>query len=145
MRTILFSAFLFCLSVTVQSQDLLDQYISGFNYEARKSMKVSSEEILELLINKKAILLDIRFEEEQKAWSMPYAVLMPLPQLPDRYSELDKNTTIVTACPDKDRAIMAMMYLKSKGYKVKYLKDGLLGLAELLRGDKAQEFIKKLD
>lgn len=145
MRTILFSVFLFCLSVTAQSQDLLDQYVSSFDYEARKSMKVSSEDLLELLINKKAILLDIRFDEEQKAWSMPYAVFMPLPELPVRYTELDKNILIVTACPDKDRSIMAMMYLKSKGYEVKYLKDGLLGLAELLRGDKAREFIKKLD
>lgn len=145
MKTILFSAFLLCFSVAVQSQDLLDQYVSSFDYEARKSMKVSSEELLELLINKKAILLDIRFEEEQKAWSMPYAVLMPLPELPAHYTELDKNMPIVTACPDKDRSIMAMMYLKSKGYKVRYLRDGLLGLAELLRGDKAREFIKKLD
>lgn len=37
MRTILFSAFLFCFSATVQSQDLLDQYVSDFDYEARKS------------------------------------------------------------------------------------------------------------
>lgn len=145
MRTILFSTFLFCLSLTVQSQDLLDQYVSGFDYEARKAMKVSNEDLLELLINQKAILLDIRFEEEQKAWSMPYAVFMPLPELPGRYTELDKSMTIVTACPHKDRAIMAMMYLKSKGYEVKYLQDGLLGLAEYLRGDKAREFIKKLD
>jgi len=145
MKTILFSVSLLCLSITVQSQDLLDQYVSDFDYEARKAMKVSNEELLELLINKDAILLDIRFEEEQKAWSMPYAVLMPLPELPGRYTELDKNMAIVTACPHKDRAIMAMMYLKSKGYKVKYLQDGLLGLAEYLKGDKALEFIKKLD
>jgi len=145
MKTILFSAFLFCLSVNVQSQDLLDQYISGFNYEARKSMKVSSEDLLELLINKQAILLDIRFDEEQKSWSFPFALSIPLPELPKRYVDLDKNVLIVTACPHKDRAIMAMMFLKSKGFQVKYLEDGLLDLAEHLRGDKAREFIKKLD
>ncbi len=145
MRTTLFSAWLFCLSVSVQSEDLLDKYVSSFDYEARKTMKVSSEDLLELLINQKVVLLDIRFEEEQKAWAMPFAVFMPLPELPVRYTELDKNIPIVTACPDKDRSIMAMMYLKSKGYEVQYLKDGLLGLAELLRGDKAREFIKKLD
>lgn len=108
-------------------------------------MKVSNEELLELLLSKQAILLDIRFEEEQKAWSMPYAVFMPLPDLPARTTELDKSMTIVTACPHKDRAIMAMMYLKSKGFEVRYLQDGLLGLAEYLRGDKAREFIKLLD
>ena len=145
MKTILFSVSLLCLSITAQSQDLLDQYVSGFDYDARKSMKVSSEDLLELLINKDAILLDIRFEEEHESWSMPYAVFMPLPELPGRYIEFDKNMAVVTACPHKDRAIMAMMYLKRKGYNVKYLQDGLLGLAEYLRGDKAREFIKKLD
>ena len=36
---------------------------------------------------------------------------------------------------------MAMMYLKSKGYQAAYLKDGLLGLADYLRGDNANNFI----
>jgi len=35
-----------------------------------------------------------------------------------------------------------MIYLKTKGYKVKYLTDGLLGLAGNLRGDNAYDFIK---
>jgi hypothetical protein len=34
-----------------------------------------------------------------------------------------------------------MMYLKSKGYKVKYLSEGLLKLADYLRGDNAKNFI----
>jgi hypothetical protein len=32
-----------------------------------------------------------------------------------------------------------MVYLKTQGFDVKYLEDGQLGLAELLRGDKAKE------
>lgn len=55
--------------------------------------------------------------------------------------ELDKTKLIVTACPHKDRAALVRMYLTIKGYRAKYLKDGLLGLVELLRGDRAQEFI----
>ncbi|KAF0155258.1 MAG: hypothetical protein FD159_2242 [Syntrophaceae bacterium] len=30
-----------------------------------------------------------------------------------------------------------------KGYKSKYLTDGLLGLADYLRGDRAKDFIKE--
>ena len=37
---------------------------------------------------------------------------------------------------------MAMMFLKSKGYKAAYLKDGLIGLADHLRGDRAKKFIR---
>jgi rhodanese-related sulfurtransferase len=73
---------------------------------------------------------------------MDYAIKMPLSTLPQRYEELPKDKLIVTSCPHKDRAILAMMYLRSKGYKVAYLKDGLLGLADHLRGDNAKNFIR---
>ena len=34
-----------------------------------------------------------------------------------------------------------MSYLRSKGINAKYLTDGLIGLAENLRGDNAEEFV----
>ncbi|MDZ7660413.1 rhodanese-like domain-containing protein [Fodinibius sp.] len=138
--------FIMGISTTpLSAQSTLDNYITSFDYEARKEMKVSSEEIVNLLISGDAILLDIRFEEEQQSWAMPYAMAMPLPKIPGRIEELDKSKTIVAACPHRDRAIIAMMYLKSKGFDAKYLNEGLLGLAEYLRGDRAREFIKELD
>lgn len=133
--------FLFATVSSVSAQSLLDEYLLNFTYESRKEMKITSEEIVQLLVDDEAILVDIRFEEEQASWSMDYAIKMPLPSLPQRLSELPKDKLIVTSCPKKDRAIMAMMYLKSKGYEVAYLKDGLLGLAEYLRGDNAKNFI----
>lgn len=131
-------------STLVSGQSKLDDFLSDFNYESRKEMKVSSEQIVTLLQDNQAILVDIRFEEEQAAWQMPYALKMPLPTLPSRYNELPKDKLIVTACPHKDRAIIAMVYLISKGYQVAYLSEGLLGLAEYLRGNNAKNFIKKL-
>jgi len=56
--------------------------------------------------------------------------------------KIDKKKLIVTACPHNDRAIIAMIYLKSQGYNVKYLSDGLLGLADYLRGNNALDFIQ---
>jgi hypothetical protein len=35
-----------------------------------------------------------------------------------------------------------MTYLKTKGFNVKYLADGLVGMAEHLRGDRAREFVE---
>ena len=72
---------------------------------------------------------------------MPYAISIPLPDLPNNLDKLDEKKIIVTACPHKDRAIIAMTYLKTQGYKVKYLTDGLIGLAEYLRGNNAYNFI----
>ena len=124
-------------------QTSLDAFLAEFDYESRKAMKLSSEQLVALLQEDTAILVDIRFEEEQAAWQMDYAIKMPLPNLPTAYSELPKDKLIVTACPHKDRAIIAMVYLRTKGYNVAYLKDGLLGLAEYLRGDNANDFIKE--
>lgn len=72
---------------------------------------------------------------------MEFAINIPLNELPGRLAELDRGKTVVTACPHKDRAIIAMVYLKTKGFEVKYLQDGLVELAEYLRGDKARELV----
>ena len=69
---------------------------------------------------------------------------IPLNELPVRLNELDKNKLIVIACPHKDRAAMARMFLTVKGFKAKYLEDGLLGLAEFLRGDKAKGLMEAI-
>ena len=119
----------------------LDDYLTSFTYQERKDMKIDSVELVELLKTGEAQLIDIRFPEEFAAWHMGFAKNIPLNELPSRLSELDKNKLIVTACPHYDRSSMARLYLITKGYKARYLHDGLLGLAELLRGDTAREFI----
>lgn len=119
----------------------LDDYLAGFTYQERKDMKIDSKELVELLKTGKAQLVDIRFPEEYAAWRMGFAKNIPLNELPSRLDELDRNKLIVTACPHYDRASMARLYLITKGYRARYLNDGLLGLAELLRGDKARDFI----
>jgi len=37
-----------------------------------------------------------------------------------------------------------MAYLREKGFSARYLEDGLVGLAEYLRGDLARDFFFKL-
>ncbi len=123
------------------SQESMDDFVDQFDYETRNDMKVSSKEMIDLVNQKKAVLLDIRFEEEYQSWNFPFALHIALPDLPEKMNTLDQKTLYVTACPHNDRAIIAMMYLKSKGYKVKYLSEGLLILADYLRGDNAKNFI----
>lgn len=119
----------------------LEEYLSKFDYAARKEMKIDSKELVELLKKGEVQFIDIRFPEEFAAWRMGAAKSIPLNELPARLGELDKDKLIVTACPHNDRANLARIYLTTKGYKAKYLEDGLLGLAELLRGDKAKALI----
>lgn len=136
--------FVFTSCINAQDKNL-ENYLLNFDYAARIEMKINSKELIRLLKDDRAILIDIRFEEEYKAWNMPIAINIPLPELPKNLDKLDKRKLIVTACPHRDRAIIAMTYLKSKGYKVKYLTDGLIGMAENLRGDNAKLFIEKTE
>nr|MDA3909655.1 rhodanese-like domain-containing protein [Sulfurimonas sp.] len=128
------------LNLSAQSYEA---YLTSFTYEERKDMKIRAVELSVMLEEGTVQLVDIRFKEEFEAWNMPYAINIPINELPKRLNELDKSKLIVTACPHKDRAIMARTYLKLKGYKSRYLSDGLIGLAEFLRGDNAKEFIEE--
>jgi multidrug efflux pump subunit AcrB/rhodanese-related sulfurtransferase len=123
----------------------LEQYIAAFDYTTGKEMKIDSKELVQLLKEGKAQLIDIRFAEEYSAWKVMPSMNIPLNQLPARLAELDKTKIIVTACPHKDRATVAMVYLRSKGIKARYLIDGLIGLAENLRGDTAKDFVNALE
>jgi len=138
---VLLGSLCFC-SIAISQEIGLDQYLLNFNYQERKDMKIDSKELINLVRENKAQLIDIRFKEEYEAWRVGFAVNIPLNELPKRINELDKNKLIVTACPHKDRATIAMVYLKTKGFKVRYLEDGLTGLVEFLRGDRARDFIR---
>jgi len=125
-------------------EQTLTEFISNFDYDARIENKADTGELVDLLLEGKAQLIDIRFKEEYEAWHMAVAKNIPLNELPNRLNELDKDKVIVTACPHKDRAIIAMTYLKTTGFETMYLKDGLIGLAEFLRGDNAYDFMQEM-
>lgn len=138
---------LFCLALLsplAVRADAFDEYVSSFDYAARKEMKINSKELVALLKKSEVQLIDIRFKDEAAAWSMGFAKNIPLPELSARLDELDKDKLIVTACPHNDRANLARIYLTMKGYRARYLTDGLLGLAELLRGDKAKDLVNAI-
>ncbi|MGB5276564.1 MAG: rhodanese-like domain-containing protein [Gammaproteobacteria bacterium] len=136
-------AFMMALEVRADEQTLAE-YLKQFDYDARVEMKAGTRELIKLLQTGKVQLIDIRFKEEYAAWHMGAATNIPINELPERLDELDKSKIIVTACPHRDRAIIAMAYLKTKGYETMYLKDGLIGLAEYLRGDNAYDFIHQM-
>ena len=136
------SVFFCLLTMALADDETLESYVANFDYDSRIEMKTRSEKLIDLLEDGKAVLVDIRFKEEQEAWGPSFALKIPLNELPARLDELPKDKIIVTACPHKDRAIIAMTYLRSKGIPARYLTDGLIGLSENLRGDSALYFMK---
>ncbi len=130
---------------TRAAESEFDTFLKGFNYEVRDEMKIDGKSLVPMLTTGKAILLDVRFSEEVTAWRIGYALNISLNELPGRLKELPKDKVIVAACPHKDRSAIAMAYLRSKGYNAKYLTDGLLGLAEYLRGEHAKDFVEAMN
>ena len=147
MRALLLGLFLLQASLMAQALKpvTFDTYLQGFDYQARKDMKIKSKEMLKLVAQGKAQLVDIRFREEYEAWHLAGSINIPLNELPSRLNELDRSKLIITACPHNDRANMGRMFLQLKGYNVKYLSDGLLTAIEQLRGDNAKTYIENLN
>ena len=121
-----------------------DDYLRRFDYQERVDMKIQTKELLELYAQGAAQVIDIRFREEQAAWQIGIGVHIPLNELPDRLDEIDRGKTIVTMCPHYDRAEIARLYLTLRGFKARYLTDGMLGLVDYLRGDRARDYLRRL-
>jgi len=121
-----------------------DEYLRNFDYNERKKMKIQIPELIEGYAEGKIELIDIRFNEEYEMWHLGIGKHIPLNELPDRLDGIDKNKIIVTMCPHYDRAEIARLFLTMKGYKAKYLTDGMLGLVEYFRGDKARNYLKRI-
>ena len=122
----------------------LGAYLLKFDMQERSNMKIKSVEMLNMIEEGKAVLIDIRSPEEFASWSMGFAKNIPLNELPNRLDELPKDKLIITACPHNDRSNLARIYLITKGYNAKYLNDGLLKVVDFLRGDNAVEFQEEL-
>ena len=121
----------------------LDEFLRNFDFKAQKDMKIDSKELIKLLKNGEAILVDVRFREEYEVWNIKPSVNIPLNELPDRWEELKGiNKLIVVACPHSQRSAIAMTYLLSKGIKTKFLADGLLTMVNLLKGEAVKDFLK---
>jgi len=121
-----------------------DNYLRDFDYQERIDMKIQLKELFELYEKGKAQIIDIRFKEEYEAWHVGFTDHIPLNELPDRLDEIDKSKTIITVCPHYDRAEIARLYLKINGFNARYLTDGMLGMVDWLRGDKARDYMKKI-
>lgn len=130
------------VSSFLQAQSF-DEYLKNFDYDERSNMKVKMVEMLNLVEEGDAQVIDIRFKEEYEVWHLNFTKNIPLNELPNRLNELDKTKLIITACPHNDRANIARIYLLQKGYNARYLSDGLLKALNYLRGDNAKEFLEE--
>jgi adenylyltransferase/sulfurtransferase len=79
----------------------------------------------------KVYILDVRNPEEEQICRIPGSHLLPLPQLQNRFGELDKGREMVVHCKSGMRSAKAIHFLKQQGFtKLKNLKGGILAWAD---------------
>ncbi len=69
-------------------------------------------------------LLDVRQPKEYEAGHIPGAVLIPLPELPDRLTEISKDLPVITYCRSGQRSYSAASLLKGAGFHEVYSMQG---------------------
>ncbi len=89
--------------------------------------EITPQQLAELLKNGTSVqLIDVRNPHEWNICRLPGAKLIPLPMLPQRVGELDKEVFTVVYCHHGNRSARAVAYLRSLGFKnVKNLVGGI--------------------
>ncbi len=76
-------------------------------------------------------ILDVRNPEEFQICRIPGSTLLPLPSLPQRFGELDREREMVVHCKSGMRSQKAIQFLREKGFrKLTNLEGGILAWAE---------------
>ena len=96
------------------------------------ALEITVEELKNRLDRKEDVfILDVRNPEEYQICSIPGSTLLPLPQLGQRFGELDPNREIIVHCKSGMRSAKAQQFLRQQGFRdVKNLKGGILAWAD---------------
>ncbi|MCX8021290.1 MAG: rhodanese-like domain-containing protein [Syntrophorhabdaceae bacterium] len=88
-------------------------------------------------------LIDVRQPEEYKEGHIPGATLIPLPELPDRLNEIDRDKTIVVYCRSGRRSLAASQLISNVIEKDIYnMEGGILAWSGLKSKGTIDEGIK---
>lgn len=93
---------------------------------------ISVEELKQRLDrNEKVFILDVRNPEEYQICRLAGSTLLPLPELGQRWRELDPEQEMIVHCKSGMRSQKAIHFLRQQGFsKLRNLKGGILAWAE---------------
>jgi rhodanese-related sulfurtransferase len=94
-----------------------------------ETKEVSRDEARKL-VDEGAQLLDVRADHEWEAGRIAGAAHVPLPELPQRLGEIDKDRPVVVYCRGGNRSSMATDALTDAGYEAVKLSEGIVGWSE---------------
>ena len=79
--------------------------------------EISVDELADL-VDGGATLIDVRMPDEYVAAHVPGAVLVPLPEVPERLGDVPDDSTAYVICKVGGRSMKACEFLASQGYEV---------------------------
>ena len=77
--------------------------------------KVTPAQFFERQQSEGAVLLDLRSQEEVDFLALPFALHIPINELPQRLAEIPNDRLVVTFCSSATRAAVAWTYLQLQG------------------------------
>ncbi|HUJ28312.1 MAG TPA: rhodanese-like domain-containing protein [Myxococcales bacterium] len=92
------------------------------------SLEIGPEDLAKALApgaKNKFFLLDVRNGWEHELARLPDDALIPLPELPERMSELPKGAQIVAYCHHGVRSLSAAAILRDAGFDARSLAGGI--------------------
>lgn len=90
------------------------------------------------------VLLDIRSHEEAQYMALPFALHIPIDELPQRRGEIPRDKLVATFCSAGVRASIAYAYLQLQGLEnVRIFAGGYPDLMEELKASKVRKLLKE--
>lgn len=85
---------------------------------------------LAALVQQGVVVIDVRMPDEYVEAHVPGAVLIPLPELPDRHGEIPDDGTVYVICRSGARSLKASEFLVTTGRVPVNVAGGTLGWIE---------------
>ena len=115
-----------------------DEWLSGLDlsFWGTAQHKVTPAQFFERQQTEGAVLLDVRSAQEVDQLALPFALHIPVDELPSRWQEVPGDRLVAAFCSSVSRAVTAWVYLQLRGLgNVRILDGGYNELsAQLLPG-----------
>lgn len=122
-----------------------DEWLAGLDlsFWGTAQHKVTAAQFFERQYSEGAVLLDVRSPQEADELAMPFAVHIPVHELPSRWQEVPTDRLVAAFCSSVTRAVVAWVYLRLHGLgNVRILDAGYKELSEELLPGKVYKRVK---